>query len=128
MRRSGLTGLAGCVAGGVLADRIGRNATTSWAMLASAACCLASPLAFAAPTSVLIAVLVVWGVAVVADSAQFSAAVTELAEPDYAGSALTLQLALGFALTVASIRLVPVFADAAGWRYALVPLAAADER
>ena len=53
----------------------------------------------------------------------FSAAVTELAEPRYAGSALTLQLALGFALTVASIRLVPLTGGAIGWRYALVPLA-----
>ena len=108
----------------MLADRVGRTATTSAAMLASAACCLASPLAFDAPTGVLVAVLVVWGAAVIADSAQFSAAVTEFAGPEYAGSALTLQLALGFALTVASIRLVPVFAGAAGWRYALLPLAA----
>ena len=72
----------------------------------------------------LVAVLLVWGASVIADSAQFSASVTELAEPRYAGSALTLQLALGFALTIASIRLVPVAADAIGWRFALVPLAA----
>jgi MFS family permease len=119
----GVAGLAGCVGGGVLADRFGRTAATSVVMLASAACCLASPLVFDAPSAVLVAVLIVWGAAVIADSAQFSAAVTELAEPQYAGSALTLQLALGFALTVASIRLVPVFADAAGWRFALLPLA-----
>ena len=60
----------------------------------------------------------------IAGSAQFSAAVTELAEPAYAGSALTSQLALGFALTVVSIRLVPLVAGPAGWRYALLPLAA----
>jgi hypothetical protein len=66
----------------------------------------------------------VWGASVIADSAQFSAAVTELAEPRYAGSALTLQLALGFALTILSIRLVPVAVDAVGWRYALLGLAA----
>ena len=93
-------------------------------MLLSAGCCLLSPLAFTAPTVLLAAVLCVWGAAVIADSAQFSAAVTELAEPAYAGSALTLQLALGFALTIASIRLVPVLVDVVGWRYALVPLAA----
>jgi MFS family permease len=120
----GLAGLGGCVAGGALADRVGRTATTSAAMLASAACCAASPLAFHAPTCVLIAVLLVWGFAVIADSAQFSAAVTELAEPQYAGSVLTLQLALGFALTVASIRLVPLVANLAGWQYALLPLTA----
>ncbi len=120
----GVAGLAGCVGGGLLADRFGRTATTSAAMLASAACCVASPLAFEAPFAVLVAVLVVWGAAVIADSAQFSAAMTELAGPEYTGSALTLQLALGFALTVVSIRLVPVFAGGAGWRFALRPLAA----
>ena len=119
----GVAGLAGAVAAGRIADRAGRTVTTSGAMLASAACCVASPLVFTAPSIVLVAVLLLWGAAVIADSAQFSAAVTELAEPAYAGSALTLQLALGFALTVASIRLVPVVADASSWRYALLPLA-----
>jgi hypothetical protein len=93
-------------------------------MLVSAACCIASPWAYRAPTPVLVAVLLVWGASVIADSAQFSAAVTELADPRYAGSALTLQLALGFALTIASIRLVPAAAGAVGWRFALLPLAA----
>ena len=120
----GLAGLAGSVAAGRLADRIGRTSTTSLAMLVSAGCCLASPLAFEASTAALGAMLVLWGASVIADSAQFSAAVTELAEPRYAGSVLTLQLALGFALTIASIRLVPVFASAVGWRFALLPLAA----
>jgi MFS family permease len=120
----GLAGIAGSVAAGLIADRVGRTATTSAAMLVSAACCLVSPLAFGASTGVLLAVLLVWGASVIADSAQFSAAVTELAEPRYAGSVLTLQLALGFALTIVSIRLVPVIVSAIGWRYALLPLAA----
>ncbi|MGI8728592.1 MAG: MFS transporter [Solirubrobacteraceae bacterium] len=120
----GVAGLAGAVYAGWLADRFGRTTTTSAAMLLSAACCLASPIAFAASTALLVAVLVVWGAAVIADSAQFSTAVTELAEPRYVGSALTLQLALGFALTIVSIRLVPVAVDVVGWRYALLPLAA----
>jgi MFS family permease len=119
----GAAGLAGAVVAGIVADRAGRTATTAAAMLASAACCLASPLAFAAPAAVLVVLLLVWGAAVIADSAQFSAATTELAEPLYAGSALTLQLALGFALTVASIRFVPVAAEAIGWRFAFLPLA-----
>lgn len=119
----GVAGLAGAVAAGRLADRIGRTTTTSAAMLISAACCLASPLAFVASPAVLVVVLLVWGAAVIADSAQFSAAVTELAEPRYAGSVLALQLALGFALTVASIRLVPIAVNAVGWRFALLPLA-----
>jgi predicted MFS family arabinose efflux permease len=119
----GLAGICGSVAAGKLADRVGRTATTSGAMILSAACCLASPLFFAAPTTVLVAVLLVWGAAVIADSAQFSAAATELAAPTYAGSTLTLQLALGFALTIASIRLVPVAVDHVGWRFAFLPLA-----
>ncbi len=72
----------------------------------------------------LVVVLVIWGASVIADSAQFSAAVIELAEPRYAGSVLALQLALGFALTIVSIRLVPVAVDVVGWRFALLPLAA----
>ena len=119
----GVAGLAGAVGAGRAADRVGRSAMTSAAMLVSAACCLATPLAFGPPAGVLCGLVLVWGAAVIADSAQFSAAVTELAEPRYAGSALTLQLALGFALTIGSIRLVPVVAEAIGWRYALLPLA-----
>jgi MFS family permease len=119
----GVAGLAGAILAGRLADRVGRTATTSAAMVVSASCCVASPWAYVAPTAVLVAVLLVWGASVIADSAQFSAAVTELVDPRYAGSALTLQLALGFALTIASIRLVPVAAHAIGWRFALVPLA-----
>ena len=61
--------------------------------------------------------------AVIADSAQFFAAVTELAEQKYVGSILALQLAAGFALTIATIRLVPLTAAAVGWRYAMLPLA-----
>jgi MFS family permease len=119
----GIAGLLGAVVAGGVADRIGRTTTTSAAMLASAACCVASPVAFDLPAAVLIGVLLTWGATVIADSAQFSAAVTELAEERYAGSALTLQLALGFALTIASIRLVPAVAGLAGWRFALLPLA-----
>lgn len=119
----GVAGLLGAVAAGRFADRLGRTAITSAAMLISAACCLISPLAFGAALPVLVIVLLVWGASVIADSAQFSAAVTELAEPQYAGSVLALQLALGFTLTIVSIRLVPVAADVIGWRYALLPLA-----
>src|SRR6185312_10886845 len=94
----GVAGLAGSVLGGFVADRVGRATTTSVAMLISAGCCLVSPLAFAGGASLLVALALIWGAAAIADSAQFSAATTELAEPAYAGSALTLQLALGFGL------------------------------
>ena len=120
----GLAGLAGAVAGGWLADRVGRTALTSGALAVSGACCLASPLVFGGPPALLLGVLLVWGAAVIADSAQFSAAATELAEPRFSGSALALQVALGFALTILSIRLVPLVVDAVGWRWAFVPLVA----
>ena len=119
----GVAGLLGAVVAGRLADRLGRTTITSAAMLLSAACCLASPLIYGAALPVVVVVLLIWGAAVIADSAQFSAAVTELAEPRYAGSVLALQLALGFTLTIVSIRLVPVAVSLAGWRYALLPLA-----
>jgi predicted MFS family arabinose efflux permease len=120
----GVAGMLGAVVAGLLADRLGRTAITSGAMLISATCCLVTPLAFAASLPVLLVVLVLWGASVIADSAQFSTAVIELAEQSYAGSVLALQLALGFALTIVSIRLVPVAVDVAGWRYAMLPLAA----
>jgi hypothetical protein len=65
----------------------------------------------------------IWGFAVVADSAQFSTCVTELAEQSYVGTSLTLQTAIGFLLTVVTIRLVPVWEAAWGWEWAFVPLA-----
>lgn len=114
----GVAGLAGAVAAGRLADRHGRTALTR---APAAAWPPRSCSPAAAP--VLVRLLIVWGAAVIADSAQFSAAVTELAEPPYAWSVLALQLALGFALTIVTIRLVPLAADLVGWRYALLPLA-----
>ena len=119
----GVTGLGGAVIAGRFADSLGRTTITSAAMLLSAGCCLLSPIVFGASAPLLVALLVLWGATVIADSAQFSAAVTELAERRYAGSVLALQLALGFSLTIISIRLVPIIADHAGWRFALVALA-----
>jgi MFS family permease len=75
------------------------------------------------PDRLVLAVCLVWGVAVIADSAQFSALVTEHAPPHAVGTALTLQTSLGFLLTAASIQLVPLIAGATGWRSAMVVLA-----
>ena len=117
------SGAVGCVAAGLLADRIGRTAVTSWAMGLSGACCLGVGLLFDASPGVLLMVAAIWGAAVVADSAQFSACVTELGDPQYMGTALTVQTCVGFLLTMASIELVPLVVTAVGWRWAFAVLA-----
>jgi MFS family permease len=117
------SGAIGCVVAGLLADRIGRTAVTSWAMGLSGACCLGVGLLFDASPVVLCVVAAIWGAAVVADSAQFSACVTELADPQYMGTALTVQTCVGFLLTMASIELVPLAVAAVGWRWAFAVLA-----
>lgn len=119
----GLFGAGGTVAAGLAADRWGRTGIAGGAMAVSAACCLISPLAFGGPAALFLGLLVCWGAAVVADSAQLSATAIELADPQYAGSALTIQTAIGFALTIASIRLVPIWASQIGWQWAFAPLA-----
>jgi MFS family permease len=118
----GIGGL-GCWVGGILGDRWGRTRTTALMMVVSGSCCLLIGLLFGAPTWLVLAVGLVWGFSVVADSAQFSAVVTEVADQAYVGTALTLQLALGFILTVATIWLIPILAGTLGWRWAFAFLA-----
>jgi len=115
-------GACGCIAGGLVADRIGRTVTTAGAMALSGTCAVATGLLFGRAPAIVVAVAVAWGIAVIADSAQFSAAVTELAEPRRVGSALALQTSLGFLLTAVSIQLLPVVLRAGGWRLAFAVL------
>ena len=117
------SGAIGCVAAGLLADRIGRTTVTIIAMAVSGSCAASVGLFFGGTPAALIAVCVIWGVSIVADSAQFSASIAELSDPTRVGTMLTLQTALGFTLTLATIHLLPHFVDAMGWRYAFVPLA-----
>ena len=117
------SGAVGCVAAGILADRHGRTAVTSAALAISGACCLAIGPLFGAPPAVLLVVAAVWGASVVADSAQFSACVTELADRRYIGTALTVQTCIGFLLTMVSIEIVGRISLAAGWRWAFAVLA-----
>ena len=116
-------GAAGCVIAGLIADRVGRTIVTSWAMAISGSCCLVIGLLFGANPILLLIVAAIWGASVVADSAQFSACVTELGDPQYLGTALTIQTCLGFLLTIVSIKLIPRFVDVVGWRYAFMILA-----
>jgi len=116
-------GAAGCVVGGILADRVGRTLVTSWAMAISGSCCLVIGFLFGGNSFLLLLVAAIWGATVIADSAQFSACVTELGDPQYLGTALTIQTCIGFLLTTVSIKLVPYFVKTVGWRYAFVVLA-----
>ena len=116
-------GALGCVVAGLFADRIGRTTVTSWAMAISGSCCLIIGFLFGANPILLFAVAAIWGATVVADSAQFSACVTELGDPQYLGTALTIQTCVGFLLTTVSIELVPYMQRQLGWKYAFAILA-----
>jgi MFS family permease len=113
----------GAVVAVISADRLGRTTVTSASMILSGTACLAAGFVFGAPTIIVVSFVLLWGFAIVADSAQFSAAVSELADESYVGSALTFQTAIGFLLTLGSIQLTPVVAEWVGWRWAFAPLA-----
>jgi MFS family permease len=116
-------GGAGCVWGGVAADRRGREWLVTLAMAVSGACCLLSALFFGAPFALVVGLSLVWGFFVVADSAQFSVLVTESVPPHAVGTALTIQTSIGFLLTLVTIQGAPLLASAVGWRWAFPGLA-----
>jgi len=116
-------GALGCWAGGVASDRWGRTTLTMVSMAFSGACAVAIGLTFGGPPLLTLAVAVVWGVTVIADSAQFSTAITELSPPAYVGTALTTQTCVGFALTMVSIWLIPLVVTHVGWGWAFATLA-----
>ncbi len=129
-RAAGLAGFAAIAAGGAgsvvagrLADRIGRSTVTSAAMAVSGLCCLVVGFLAGKNPWILTAVCLVWGFAVVADSAQFSAGASELCPPERTGTVLTLQTSLGFLLTLVTIRLVPALERLVTWKYAFAVLA-----
>jgi MFS family permease len=113
----------GCVWGGLAADRMGRGRVVNLAMVASGVCCLVIGLLASAPFWFLAVVTSVWGFFVVADSAQFSAMVTEVAPSDSVGTALMLQTSMGFLLTMVTIQALPVAVEAVGWRWGFAFLA-----
>lgn len=117
-------GAVGCVVAGVVADRWDRAAVAACCMLASGACALLIGPAWALAGPVLALVIaLVWGFAVVADSAQFSACIVSLSPPDYVGTMLTVQTSLGFLLTVLTIGIVPWAVGLLGWQWAFAVLA-----
>jgi MFS family permease len=116
-------GAVGCYAGGVLGDRIGRAESAAVMMACSGFLALTIGLLVDAPGWIVLLVGLVWGFTVVADSAQFSTLVTEHADQAYVGTALGLQMAVGFALTVVTIWLIPFLESEVGWRWAFAFLA-----
>lgn len=110
------SGALGAFFAGIFADRMGRTLITSLSLLVSGVCCMLAGFFYPYPM-LLTPLCLIWGIAVVADSAQFSAAVSELSDPRYVGTALTIQTSLGFLLTVITIWLVPLMFHWLGWRY-----------
>ena len=114
-------GGVGSLLAGRLADRWGRSRTTILSMGISGTCAVVIGFFFNRPLLVSLVALI-WGFAVVADSAQFSTAVSELADRTYMGTALTMQTSLGFLLTLSSIRLIPILVDWIGWQWSFAVL------
>ncbi len=129
-------GAVGCVGAGMVADRIGERTRSSGnaarinararvaiiSMAASGSCCLVAA-GLVQHFTALLAVSIIWGISIVADSAQFSAIVSEVSDQRYVGTALTLQTALGFLLTTFSIRAFSLVAARWGFPWAIVSLA-----
>ncbi len=114
-------GAVGAVVAGIMADRLGRTRVTIASLAISGVCAAVAGFFYDSP-GLLTVLCLVWGFAVVADSAQFSAAVSELTDSRYVGTALTLQTAAGFLLTLVTIRLVPAIGGLFGWKHVFLLL------
>jgi MFS family permease len=113
----------GSLLAGILADRLGRTTLAIASLVISGGCALLVGFFYGGSPVALAVLCLVWGFAVVADSAQFSACVSELCQPEYTGTALTLQTSLGFLLTLVTIRLIPFLEGWVGWEWAFTFLA-----
>lgn len=113
----GIAGGIGCIIGGIVADRFGRARLTISSMMISAACSLLIGFTFGQSIWLTLTLSIIWGISVISDSAQFSAAVSEFAEVDYLGTALTFQMCVGFLITIFSINLIPVIQKLIGWEW-----------
>lgn len=109
------SGAISCVIAGWVADRIGKAELTIVAMAFSGLSAIAFAFTFGGPVWITVVVSLIWGISIIPDSAQFSVLVADYAQSDQAGSLLTFQTALGFALTIATVQLTPVIASAVGW-------------
>ncbi len=111
------------VAAGLAADRIGKATVAQWAVAISGTAAILTALTFGGPPWLTFLVIIIWGLAVVPDSAQFSALVADAAPPEKAGSLLAFQTALGFTLTFFTVQAAPMAAAAFGWPAVLASLA-----
>ena len=117
------SGAAGSAGAGLVADRVGKARVAAAAMVVSGTCATVAGFTFGHSIALLAALAIVWGISVVADSAQLSALVAEHSPRDHIGTALTIQTCSGFLLTMVSIRLVPIVARSVGWQWAFLCVA-----
>lgn len=116
-------GAIGSWVGGVVADRWGRINFTTLMLIVSGSCSIGIGLLYGGPTWPIVVVGIIWGFTVVADSAQFSAIVTEVGDQSYVGTALTMQIAIGFSVSAATIWIIPVIEEMVTWQWAFSILA-----
>jgi hypothetical protein len=116
-------GAVACVGGGFVADRLGKANVTIVAMAVSGSAALLTAATFGGPVWLTFTLVIVWGIAVVPDSPQFSAIVADAAPAQLAGSLMTFQTAIGFALTIVTVQATPILAAAIGWPIVLAGLA-----
>lgn len=113
----------GSLIAGIAADRVGRTTVTIAAMTISGTCAVIVGFLFGGSPTILVVVCLIWGISIVADSAQFSTCVIELSPKNMIGTMLTIQTSIGFLISLATIHLIPLFIDLIGWRYAFATLA-----
>ncbi|MBD3107790.1 MFS transporter [Bacillus sp. AGMB 02131] len=119
----GIAGAIGCIVGGYVSDKIGRSNLTIISMFVSAICAVLIGFTFGQAIWLTVLVSIIWGMTVISDSAQFSAAVSETAESEYVGTALTFQMCIGFLITIFSINIIPLLVNTVGWQWAFTLLA-----
>jgi predicted MFS family arabinose efflux permease len=115
-------GAVGCLVAGLAADRVGKANVAGIALRVSGSCAALSALVFGSHPVLLYLFVAVWGTAVVADSAQFSALVVDYSRPEYVGTSLTVETCSGYLLTLLTIRVIPSLAAVVGWRWAFLAL------
>lgn len=119
----GIAGGIGCVIGGIISDKVGRANLTIMSMIISGICAILIGFTFGQSIWLTLMISIIWGISVISDSAQFSVAVSEVAEEEFVGTALTFQMCIGFLITICSINLIPIIQSIVGWEWVFSILA-----